>query len=179
MIKLTELVHHYSSLRSTPLPFAIDMTAGRGQDTKYLASTHHQVLSLDIQPLAIQSTKELLQIHHINNVTLLLADHSTFDYSKYPQIDTVIYNLGYLPGGDKTIRTSAHCTILSLQLVLPRCKIGSNIFITLYPKENNDEANEVLRFCQRLDGRLYDVIKISVVNKELAPYILQITKILA
>lgn len=178
MIKLTDLVHQYSSLRNIPLQFGIDMTAGRGNDTLYLASTHHQVLSLDIQVLAIQSTNELLQTHDIHNVTLLLADHSSFDYSKYPQVDTVIYNLGYLPGGDKTIRTSADSTILSLQRVLPRCKIGSNIFITLYPKENNEEANEVLRFCQRLDGRMFDVIKVSVVNKELAPYILQITKII-
>lgn len=177
MIKVAEMAHQLLLENVKEHHFAVDMTAGRGQDTLFLAQHFETVLAFDIQNDAIASTKQLMLNHHQSNVTLLQEDHSQFDFQNVPLMDAVIYNLGYLPKGDKTIRTEAKSTIASLEHLLPYLKPSGTVVLTLYPKENEAEAREVLRYCQKLKSADYDVIKWSVVNKELAPYILQIIKI--
>lgn len=177
MIKIAEMAHQLLLERTKDRFLAIDMTAGRGWDTLFLASHFEQVIAFDIQNEAILSTQTLLLENHRTNVVLYQEDHSQFDFHLLGAIDAVIYNLGYLPKGDKSIRTEAPTTIASLEHILPCLKTTGCVVLTLYPKENEREANEVLRFCQKLKSAEYDVIKWSVVNKELAPYLLQIIKI--
>ncbi len=177
MIKVAEMAHQLLLEKTKEYHFAVDMTAGRGQDTLFLAQHFKEVLAFDIQDDAIASTKQLLFDYHQSNVVLRQEDHSQFDFRSVPLMDAVIYNLGYLPKGDKLIRTEAKSTITSLEHLLPYVKPLGTVVLTLYPKENETEAREVLRFCQKLKSADYDVIKWSVVNKELAPYILQILKL--
>lgn len=176
MIKIAEFAHQLIQLSLPNARLGVDMTVGRGNDTLFLSRFASQVVGFDIQEDAICSTRDLLAEHGRTNVELHLADHTRLlEYVQGP-VDVAMYNLGYLPSGPKTIMTQATSTIASLKLLLPLISVGGVVSITCYPKHNSEEASEVLRFCQRLEGPSYDVIKCSVVNKELAPYLIQITK---
>ncbi|MCK7487400.1 MAG: methyltransferase domain-containing protein [Bacillus subtilis] len=177
MIKVAEFAHQLILMSIKEATVAVDMTVGRGNDTLFLARIAKKVIGFDIQEEAIGSTRALLEEHGCRNVELHLADHIQFDTIVFEPVDIAIYNLGYLPSGAKTIMTQATSTIASLQQLLLRLTVGGVVSITCYPKHNPAEASDVLRFCQRLEGPRFDVVKCSVVNKELAPFILQITKI--
>lgn len=175
MIRVASLAHQVLLQHLHSNHLAIDCTCGRGQDTLFLAQHFQKVIAFDIQSEAISSTKDLLLDNHIHNVELIQMDHSEFDYSRYA-IDVAIFNCGYLPRGDKLIRTTGPTTVASLKKILPFVKANGNVILTVYPKENAEEANEVLRFTQTLPSKKYDVLKIAVVNKELAPMIYHIIK---
>ena len=53
----------------------------------------------------------------VNNVTFVLDSHAHFnDYIKEP-IDGILYNLGYLPAGNKTLVTKSYSTVESLKRI--------------------------------------------------------------
>jgi hypothetical protein len=177
MIKVAEFAHQLILLSLSHATLGVDMTVGRGNDTLFLSLLAKRVVGFDIQEEAIASTKKLLAEHGCTNVELHLADHTQLDSYVHEDVDVAIYNLGYLPSGSKSIMTQTGSTIASLTQLLPRLTVGGIVSITCYPKHNPEEAAAVLRYCQRLHGPSFDVIKCSVVNKELAPFLLQITKI--
>lgn len=177
MIKVAELAHDWASRRQEPIGLSVDMTAGRGQDTLFLASISTRVVAFDIQAEAIASTRSLLDEHVKTNVELILDDHCRVsEYVKDP-IDVAFYNLGYLPGGSKTVMTTAESTLSSLKRLLPMMAPHGTVWITCYPKHNNEEASAVLRFCQTLPSPSYDVLKLTVANKELSPFLLSIERL--
>lgn len=156
---------------------SIDMTCGRGNDTLFLSSISKLVYAFDIQEEAIQSTQALLKENHRDNVILIHANHEFVDQYVSEEIGAVIYNLGYLPSGNKDIKTSALSTIESLKKVLKMLMVNGKVVIVLYQKHEANESMEVKHFCSNLDCHHFDVLQISVLNKELAPFIIQITKI--
>jgi tRNA G37 N-methylase Trm5 len=178
MIKIAETAHEWA-LRKHPSPIdlAVDMTAGRGNDTLFLAGVAKRVVAFDIQEEAIRSTRERLGEHGFANVFLVLDDHRRLAEHIHDPIDLAFYNLGYLPNGFKTVQTTAESTVSSLKMLLPMLSVGGAVWITCYPKHNNDEAAAVLRFCQTLPSPMYDVMKISVVNKELSPFLLSVERL--
>jgi tRNA G37 N-methylase Trm5 len=178
MIKIAEMAHEWA-LRNhkTSLDLAVDMTAGRGQDTLFLAGVAKRVVAFDIQEEAIRSTENLLREHRFEHVRLHCADHCRIGEFVNPPIDLAFYNLGYLPNGSKSIQTTAETTVTSLKILLPMLSVGGAAWITCYPKHNNEEASAVLRFCQTLPSRQFDVMKVGVVNKELSPFVLSIVRL--
>ena len=70
----------------------IDMTAGNGHDTKFLAQNFKQVTAIDIQVQAIENTKKRCKA--FNNVHTILKSHALVDYEKLTPIHGVMYNLG-------------------------------------------------------------------------------------
>ena len=112
--------------------FCIDATAGRGYDTAFLAElsgTEGKVLAFDIQQEALCSTKALLQSRGLSDtVTLILDSHSNMDrYAQPDTVDAIVFNLGYLPGGDHSICTHAESSIAAIEkgllLLKPMCVI--------------------------------------------------------
>lgn len=90
----------------------VDMTAGNGYDTLTLCQLVKQVYSIDIQMIAINNSKILCQNH--KNIEYIIDDHQFIDkYIKTP-INGAIYNLGYLPKSDHTIKTNSLTTVNSL-----------------------------------------------------------------
>lgn len=118
MIRLTE--HAHAAVREVLQPgeFAIDGTAGNGHDTRFLAEIvgpGGHVLVFDIQPEAIARTAAW----NLPNITLLQRSHaeipSAIPMEFHGRIGAAMYNLGYLPGGDKTIRTHADSTEIAIR----------------------------------------------------------------
>lgn len=80
---------------------AIDATLGNGYDTLYLSRYYEKVIGIDIQPLAIRRSME--KTKDIKNIEIYLNDFNNISEYKYANL--IIFNLGFLPGSNKKIKT--------------------------------------------------------------------------
>jgi SAM-dependent methyltransferase len=120
----------------------LDATCGQGYDTLALArlalaSDKGTVFAVDIQPQAIAATEkrlaDALSPEILERVVLLKHDHATVPVGLLAMpLTLAVYNLGYLPGSDKQLITTATGTLCSLQAVLPQIKAGGAISIMCY-----------------------------------------------
>ena len=139
-MRLTELVHHTLNDYVREGDLAIDATAGNGHDTCYLATRvgeSGKVISIDIQGSAIESTRSLLSEKALfDRVTLLAGDHSIIleqlleEYKE--SVATAVFNLGYLPGSDKSVKTEAANTLLALEASSMLLKASGMLCVTAY-----------------------------------------------
>jgi len=139
MKPLTELAHNAIRQHLLPDDVAIDATAGNGYDTGFLAECvgpSGYVYAFDIQAAAIQMTKERLQQRGNLNVGLLQHDHAdmiSFISAEHQQrIAAVMFNLGYLPGGDKGIMTEVDTTLQAIRQSLQLLKARGMMTIIGY-----------------------------------------------
>ncbi|MDD3653735.1 MAG: class I SAM-dependent methyltransferase [Desulfotomaculaceae bacterium] len=150
---------------------AVDATAGNGYDTLFLArrvGPSGHVYAFDVQKQALLKTHKLLEKHGLaRQVTLFQAGHEEMDRLVYSPVDAVLYNLGYLPGGDHTLITRPETTIASLRAAVKLLRRGGRIGLVGYPGHPGGEAecNAVIQFAAGLDRALYNVIKISLLNR--------------
>lgn len=156
----------------------IDATCGNGYDTLFLAEIvggNGKVFAIDIQKQAIENTKKLLLENGLDNTECILGDHSKLKSiipEKYHgKVNCIVYNLGYLPGSDKTIMTAFETTKNSIQQSLEILDCGGIVAITLYPghKEGKEEATEMDKYFKGLNPYLYKVFSYRLVNYDNNP----------
>lgn len=166
----------------------IDATCGNGHDSLYLASlilSEDQGLlyTCDIQQEALTSAKNMLQekipVNLIQRIRFLNICHSQFpEEIKELSVKLIVYNLGYLPGGDKNITTETKTTLKSIihamQLITP----GGAISITFYPghTEGEIEEREILKVVSSLDRQIWNCCFHRFINRENSPSLLLLQK---
>ena len=161
----------------------LDATVGNGNDTldlSRLVGKNGKVYGFDIQVIAIENTKSLLAEYNLLDNTILINDsHENIDqYIKEP-LDFIIYNLGYLPKGDKNIKTKAKTTAISVSKALDILKENGIIIIISYighpgGLEEKEALEEILG---NLDQKKYNVLKNEFINqKNFAPLLYLIEK---
>lgn len=158
----------------------VDATCGRGNDTIFMANLVKEfghIFSYDIQEEAINYTKDVLINNNINNVTLKLKSHEFIDEDS---IDLVIFNLGYLPSGDKSITTKSDTTLNGLKKMINRIALNDNmlIILVLYPghTEGKIESDLIDNYLFNLSSKQYLVTKYQNYNRPTSPFILTISK---
>lgn len=153
---------------------AVDMTCGNGHDTLYLCELlpHGSVIGFDIQRQAIEKTRELTK--DCSNVRLIHGSHTGVDQVSSPRL--VVYNLGYLPGGDKSVVTRVESTLESLEKALKILAPDGAISITCYPghEEGEREEREILKFLQTLPSHRWTVCYHRWINRLKSPTLLWI-----
>lgn len=142
MKRLTEVVHDRLRDVLTSDDVAIDATAGNGHDTLALAKRVRHVYAFDVQPEAIEATRRIAPA----NVTLILADHATMSehipLELHGTIAAVVFNLGYLPGGDKTLITKPASTIAALQQAWELIKPDGLLSVMTYPGHDGGDLED-------------------------------------
>lgn len=168
-----------------PGDYVIDATCGQGHDAltalQLILPAGH-IWCIDIQKTAIEKTRACIE----SSCSTTLAKHVTFlqqCHSKLPKLDKppklIIYNLGYLPGSDKKIRTQKSSTMESLNDALMLIQEDGLISIMLYPghKEGREEEEMILPFVRALDSKLFRVFTFTNLHRLSAPHLLLIQKI--
>jgi len=190
-ISLVNVAHELIRDILCPGDIAIDATIGNGHDTLFLleqVSPSGKVFGFDIQQAAINSTSQKLKSsgnlsRSTERLTLLVASHADMA-EKIPlqyhgNIKAFMFNLGYLPGGDKGIITQADTTLTALNVASRMLSSNGIISILAYPghKGGDLETVQVTTWCEQLDQNQF---KISVVysqeDKESAPRLFVIHK---
>lgn len=140
MLRITEQAHQRIRPCLAPGDCAIDATAGNGHDTLFLARLVGEtgtVLACDLQPEALTRTARLLEAHGIPNAILLACSHANLNDAIPPEyhgrIGAVMFNLGYLPGGDKTYTTTTSSSLQGLQQALALLRVGGIVTVIAYP----------------------------------------------
>ncbi|MDQ0160963.1 class I SAM-dependent methyltransferase [Bacillus alveayuensis] len=165
----------------------VDATVGNGHDTVFLAhlvGENGQVFGYDIQQEAIMHTKQkLLENNLLNRVTLFHQSHSeilkTIPAAYHGKIAGAMFNLGYLPGGDKRIVTKPHTTMSAIKQLLSILKREGIIVLVIYHghQEGKVERDAVVQFVQSLDQKVAHVLEYRFINqKNNPPFIIAIEK---
>ncbi len=161
-MRLIEHVHTYLSKHLQPGDHAIDATTGNGYDTAHMASlvgSKGLVIAIDIQKEAIDVTRKRLEnLQCLRQVQLLTGDHSEVLQSlcstNTQTISAITFNLGYLPGSDKSIRTTPETTLRALEASQQLLKPNGLLLVTAYRghKGGQDEADTVARWMQQIEN---------------------------
>ncbi|MBS0615463.1 MAG: methyltransferase domain-containing protein [Verrucomicrobia bacterium] len=135
-----ELAHEYWRRHLQPDDTAIDATCGNGKDLAYLATLlpEGKIFALDIQLEALDAARK----NAPNSIIFLHQCHSVLPED--PDLRLIVYNLGYLPGGNKAITTRTQTTLQSAKLGLERLKTGGALSFVCYPHEEGKREREVL-----------------------------------
>jgi predicted methyltransferase len=120
--------------------FVVDATAGTGRDTLLLAERvgpAGRVFAFDIQSAAEAATKDRLAQHGWGErLTFFRRGHEEMESCLPPElrgrIAAVMFNLGYLPGGDKSIITTPATTVAALSQALQWIAPGGLISVAIY-----------------------------------------------
>ena len=176
--KAKQLMSHNLNIND----IAIDATIGNGNDTLFISelTPKGQVIGLDIQTDAINKTKALLDLHQRNNYVLFNENHANIKelLSNYiHKVSLIVFNLGYLPNGDKNITTKYQTTIMSIENSLELLNNKGIILITVYPghKEGNLESNKIKNYLDTLAN--YQINYYHNTDNEEAPYLIEIKKL--
>lgn len=159
---------------------AVDATAGNGWDTLFLATNTPQdaiIYSFDIQKSAISATKSLLLKENlINKVKLISDSHENLSMYVRDNIDVVMFNLGYLPGGDHNITTDPESTVVAVEESLKLLKVGGFLTIIAYPGHQVGETEflRIATFLKLLPAKIFAVNSWLAVNASKKPPILYV-----
>lgn len=162
-LQVTSLIHRFVSDHVTQGDICIDATAGRGQDTLFLcqlAGRQGEVMAFDIQAQALEDTAKLLAEHQCM-AELVLDSHANMgDYMAEGTVSCIMFNFGYLPGGDHRIQTKAESSIAAISAGLRLLRKGGIMTLCLYSGKDSgcEEKTAVLAFLKELDCREYLVI---------------------
>jgi len=153
---ITTIVENYGETKI----HAIDATVGNGNDTLFLArlvGNSGHVYGFDIQASAIEATNTLLTEHELKyRVTLLQSGHehmiSALRTSDTNNCVIIMFNLGYLPRGDKIIVTQAETSLAAIQQSHYLLDPGGVISILAYPGHQGgfEETNQVRTYIENL-----------------------------
>lgn len=139
-LRLTELAQSAIQSVARPGDCLLDATAGNGYDTLFLArlaGPKGKVFAFDIQESALQSTAVRLQTqNHLAPVCLILASHERVEagISGHWQgkLNAAMFNLGFLPKGDKNLVTQPHSTLAGLRQAWDLLAPGGRITLIAY-----------------------------------------------
>lgn len=111
MIDLLSLHKLFLSMHIKKGDTVADFTMGGGGDTLWLSNAvgeSGKVYAFDVQPMALEKTRARLQSEHApENYTLILDSHSNLKNYIHEPIRAGVFNLGWLPGSDKTVTSPA------------------------------------------------------------------------
>ena len=167
-----------------PGMIAVDATAGNGHDTLFLANRvgpSGKVFAFDIQDKALKATSELLKQHGLaDRVELVAAGHEhLLEYVRQP-INAVVFNLGYLPGGDKTIITRPETTVEALKGGLELLVPGGLIVLTVYTGHPGglNEWESLKELIVQLPKDKWHVVQLTFLNRsKILPFNIGIQKL--
>ncbi len=160
----------------------LDCTVGNGKDTKLMAEKvgpEGLVYGFDIQLDAINITRNLLKKYDLEaRVKLINENHIYIDKYIEEELDFIIYNLGYLPGGDKKIITQADTSMLSIKKSLNLLKRGGYLLIISYIGHPGGlvEKDEIKDLLQSLEQTEFTVIESQFINQSNRPPILYLVE---
>ena len=138
---------------------AVDATVGNGYDTLFLAQAvgpTGQVIGFDIQKMALNNASELLRFAGTaNRVRLILSCHSalaTYMPRNRP-VSGAMFNLGFLPRGDRRIATRPETTLPALEAIFPVLDRAGRLSILTYRQHAGGEE-EYLAIRRYLEERI-------------------------
>ncbi len=173
--QITEFCHRFLQDYIMESDCCVDATAGNGRDTEFLCrmtGEKGKVYAFDIQKEALENTRKRLEEGGLLERAVLIEDgHEHMqDYINEP-ISVMVFNFGYLPGGNHQIATKPETSIEAVRQGLEMLKPGSVMNLCIYSGGDTgyEEKNTLLHFLKELDEKKWLVIVNSYYNRKNDP----------
>ena len=161
---------------------AVDATVGNGHDTCFLSQQvgdNGAVIGFDIQAAAIKSTNARLQANNRNNVSLHLLCHSRMsEVLPDRPVRAAMFNLGYLPGGEKSVVTRSESTGAAITSAVEALCPGGVVTLLVY--RGHSGGQEEFHFVDTLLASLSDDYSVERIDstppKPTAPVLFVVAK---
>lgn len=164
------LAHAFLREQVKPGATVIDATVGRGKDTSFLCTLVGEkgaVFGFDVQQEALDSARELLAKKG-QEATLYHESHSQMaQYFAPDSVDAIVFNFGWLPGGDHSIATYAESSIAAIEAGLSLLKPNGVMSLCIYYGKDTGyaERDALLAYFPTLDSNRYTVLVQQFVNR--------------
>lgn len=150
MKRLTDEVHELLRAHLRPGALAIDATVGNGYDTSLLlelVAPGGTVLGFDVQAEALEAARERaekpaergentaateVRVHWIEQCHSKMAEEVRALMGADACADAVVFNLGYLPGGDHACTTRRETTLAALDAAVDLLGPGALLSVLAY-----------------------------------------------
>ena len=170
--QITEWCHHFIRDHVKEGDICIDATAGNGNDTQVLCELvgeDGKVFAFDIQETAVANTKERLEKNGLSNRAEVMQESHTNmgNYAEENSVSCIMFNFGYLPGGDHNLATKKDTSIEAIHEGLHLLRKGGMMSLCIYSGGDSgfEERDAILEELKNLDGKKYLVIKSEYYNR--------------
>ena len=166
-----EICHRYLRGMVRRSGVYVDATAGRGRDTELLcrlAGAAGVVYAFDIQREAVTATRARLeQAGLLPRARLIHGGHERMA-DHVPSAHGVVFNFGFLPGGDHSVFTRAETSLAALDAAAALLEPGGFLALTLYSGGPNGyaERDAVLSWLEALDQRRFTALVCRFANRK-------------
>ena len=138
MPRATELAHLLIRPRLRPGDSAIDATLGNGHDAIFLSQLvgeSGRVWAFDPQPAAHAAAMAEFAVQGMDagRVTFHQSGHESMAEHVTSGVQAIMFNLGYLPGGDKSYTTRTPTTLAALHAAILLLSPGGMLTVVAYP----------------------------------------------
>ncbi len=182
MVDLTGLHKHFILEHLSEGEVAVDFTMGNGNDTLFLSKTvgeSGRVYAFDIQQKALESTRAKLTGEGApENYRLICASHHRVkEFVKEP-IKAGMFNLGYLPGGEKSLTTLRETTFAAVEAAIELLLPDGVLIVAIYPghEEGELEGNMLREYFKTLSRFRICASEFRILNSPASPYFFLIEK---
>ena len=170
--QITEWCHHFIRNHVQEGDICIDATAGNGNDTQLLCELvgdTGKVYAFDIQAQAVANTKDRLVMAGLAERAEVLQDSHTNmgNYAKEGSVSCVVFNFGYLPGGDHNLATRKETSIEAIHEGLRLLKKNGMMSLCIYSGGDSgfEERDAILAELKELNPKKYLVIMSQYYNR--------------
>ena len=153
----------------------IDATAGNGHDTLFLANlvgSKGFVYAFDIQKEAVRHTKNKLENNNLSQRVNVIHDgHENLKNYIDEPVSGIIFNLGYLPHGNKNIITKPKTTIPAVKAGLDLLENKGLLVLVIYVGHpgRQKELDSLMTYSRNLNSKLYNVLHYHFLNQNQPP----------
>lgn len=173
--QITEFCHHFLKDYIQENDCCIDATAGNGNDTEFLcriAGPCGKVYAFDIQEEAVANTRQRLEQTGLSERAVLIhGGHERMKEYVKEEAAVIVFNFGYLPGGNHQVATKAETSLLAVKQGLELLKVDGVMSLCIYSGGDTgyEEREALLAFVKDLDPKKWLVIVSSYYNRKNDP----------
>ena len=149
---------------------AVDATMGNGHDTEALCrlvGPAGHVYAFDIQAQAVEKTgMRLREADLADRASLFHTGHEHMKENVPHPVRTVMFNLGWLPGGDHQVTSRLQTTLSAAEQALDLLLPGGVLLICVYPghEEGAREREALIRYLSSLPPQRFNVLRQTFLN---------------
>jgi predicted methyltransferase len=156
----------------------LDATAGNGHDTLFLArlvGNTGRVWAFDVQATAVLETRRRLSEACVLHAVVIHAGHETMrehvPVEFHGRLRGIMFNLGYLPGSDKSVITRTETTLSALTAAIDVLAPGGLLTVAVYPGHEGgaNEQRAIMEWATALSSSSYEVQLIRAINRNASP----------
>ena len=149
---------------------AVDCTLGNGHDACALAALvgeKGRLIGFDIQPEAVERSRQrLAEAGLIGRCELHAVGHEHLAELVREPVRCVVFNLGWLPGGDKACTTRWETTRIAVEAALSLLQPLGLLTVCVYPghAEGDRERAALAEYLSGLRPQVYNVLHQRFLN---------------